>query len=486
MGPCVVTRKALLGTAALLALVGAGLVGVVAGAAGDELASASSGGRASRIVESNGNSRGAAVSADGGCVAFWSNANNLTARGRSRGGRRVLLRNVRTKRTVLVSRQSSVDGGAPAGGDNVAISGNGRYVAFRSEADNLSHADRDVISNLFVRDLKNKDTTLVSRQSASAGGAGANGVSYNGSLSASGRYVAFWSLASNLSEADEDYDPDVFVRDLKTKTTKLVSRQSASDGGAGGTQASYDASISADGRYVTFFSYADNLSEADPDGGADVFVRDLKTKQTLLVSRQSAADGGAVATGGAYSGGISADGRFVAFTSGADNLSDVVEGYATHVYVRDMQTNETILVSRQSAADGGVPGNGPSNRPVVSADGRFVAFSSVATNLSSADDDRARDIFVRDVHTNETILVSRQSTADGGAGGDYDSYIPSISADGRYVAFWSYANNLSRADKDRDRYSSIDVFLRDLRTERTILVSRADSAGRQRSPTCSG
>ena len=470
----------------IVALVGALVVGIAAGASGDGAASAGSGAAPSRIVGGDNNSRGAAVSADGGCVAFWSRADNLTSRRRSGFGRRVWLRNVRANRTVLVSRQSSVDGGAPAGGDDVAISGNGRFVAFRSGADNLSRGDRGALSNLFVRDLKTKRTTLVSRQSASAGGAAANGFSDTGSLSASGRYVAFWSWARNLSEADENDSPDVFVRDLSTKTTSLVSRQSAADGGAGGTLPSYGGSISADGRYVTFFSYADNLTDADPGGGADVFVRDLKTKQTALVSRQSAVDGGAAANGFSYSGGVSADGRYVAFVSFADNLSDSDGDGTEDVFVRDMQTSETILVSRQSAADGGAAGNGDSNRPVVSADGRYVAFASRADNLSSADDDRARDIFVRDLQTNETILVSRRSTAEGGAGGDSDSNVPSISADGRYVAFWSYADNLSDADRDRDKYGSatIDVFLRDLRTNTTTLVSRADSG--RRSPACSG
>jgi TolB protein len=376
--------------------------------------------------------------------------------------------------TTLVSRQSASAGGAggTGGSSKAAISADGRYIAFASDADNLSDADNDGFSNVFVRDTRAGATTLVSRRSAGEGGAGADAVSFNASISADGRYVAFASDADNLSDADSDaaLGVDVFVRDLKANTTTLASRQSAGEGGVGGDEFSNFPSISADGRYVAFVSDADNLSTADVEEVVDVFVRDLQSNTTTLVSRKSGSDGAGASDVSSFPA-ISADGRYVAFQSSADNLSTVDDDDVRDVYVRDTQSNTTTLVSRASGPTG-AGADDASSEAAISADGRHVAFQSDADNLSAIDDDRFTNLFVRDLQASTTTLVSRQSAGQG-APADGTSGFPAISADGRYVAFQSDADNLSGGD-----VAVRDVFVRDLDANETSLISRqSDSAG---------
>jgi Tol biopolymer transport system component len=372
---------------------------------------------------------------------------------------------------ALISRQSATDGGA--GGDDASdlasVSADGRYVAFESDADNLSGADANAFRNVFVRDTQTDVTTLVSRQSSGAGGAGADGGSFEPSISGDGRYVAFYSDADNLSNADSNSFLNVFVRDTQAGTTTLVSRQSSGDGGAGADNSSFDPSISADGRYVAYASQAANLS-TDDNPFRNVFVRDTQTNTTTLVSRQSSSAGGAGGDAAAFSPSISADGRYIAFDSQANNLSSADNNSFQNVFVRDRQAHTTTLVSRQGAGAGA---DDSSFDPSISADGRYVAFRSEANNLSSADENSFLNVFVRDTQSNTTSLVSRLSDADGGAGADADSQAPSISGDGRYVAFYSDADNLSSADDN----SHTSVFVRDRQVKETALVSRQSGDG---------
>jgi Tol biopolymer transport system component len=370
---------------------------------------------------------------------------------------------------ALVSRRS---GAAGAAGDGLSlvgsVSADGRFVAFASLADNLSGEDRDGTADVFVRDLRTHSTTLVSRATGAAGAAGDGdsliGDSFGVSISADGRFVAFRSHATNLSDQDADGTVDVFVRDLQANTTTLVSRATGAAGAAGDGE-SGGAAISADGRFVAFFSVADNLSEVDGDLTPDVFVRDLQADTTTLVSTL-----GGAADGRSFGASISADGRFVAFSSSANNLSpDDLDG-TVDVFVRDSQTGGITLASRQ-AGGFGAAGEGDSFGGAISADGRFVGFDSVANNLSGEDLDGTRDVFVRDLQSQATTYVSRQSGASALAGAS-DSLVGSISGDGRFVAFTSIANNLS----DQDADGTLDVFVRDLQANTTRLVSRAAGA----------
>jgi Tol biopolymer transport system component len=184
--------------------------------------------------------------------------------------------------------------------------------------------------------------------------------------------------------------------------------------------------VSADGRYVAFHSEATNLVAGDTNGSEDVFVRDRVTGTT---ERVSIATGGAEGNGHSSAESISADGRFVAFESQASNLVSGDTNGQADIFVRDRQTGTTERVSR---ATSGAQGNSLSGGPAISADGRFVAFLSFSTNLVPGDTNGHYDIFVRDRLNGTT---ERVSVATGGTQADGDSYSPAISADGRYVAF---------------------------------------------------
>ncbi len=302
------------------------------------------------------------------------------------------------------------------------------------------------------------DTTRVSLHSSGAQG---NGDSGNPSISADGRYVAFESWAANLVAEDMNSVTDIFVRDTVANTTTRVSLDSSD---AEGNSWSYFPSISADGRYVAFVSLATNLVAGDTNGTYDIFVRGTVANTTTRVSlNSSGAEGNSVSTKPS----ISADGRYVAFYSGATNLVAGDTNGAYDIFVRDTVANTTVRVSLDSS---GAQGNGDSSDPSISADGRYVAFGSVATNLVAGDTNGKQDIFVRDTVANTTARVSLDSSGAEGS----DSYFPSISADGRYVAFESWSSNLVAGDTN----GVDDIFVRDTVANTTTRVS-LDSSGAQ-------
>ena len=236
----------------------------------------------------------------------------------------------------------------------------------------------------------------------------------------------------------------------------LVSQSSAGAADA----ASSEPSISADGRYVAFTSDANNLPGPQATQTPDVFLRDLGAGTTALISR-----GSTLADGPSFDPSISADGSRVAFTSEASNLSDV-DRPLPDVFVRDLRTNETILVSRSDGP--AAPGlDGVSNQPAISADGRFVAF--VSDGAVPGATPGVPNVLVRDLAQGSTALVS---VAPDGEGASAGSSAPSISADGRRVAFLSAAGNLS----DEDAAGVQGVFVRDLQAGMTTLASRATGA----------
>lgn len=329
-----------------------------------------------------------------------------------------------------------------------------------------------------------------------------NSSSALGVISPGGRYVAFTSGASDLVANDANRYEDVFVRDLATGTTELVSVSSRGQQGNGESKP-WPAAISADGRFVAFTSSASNLVPGDTNGAEDVFVRDRVTHETVRVSVSSAGrqgddprDPASIVlrgvtepdddTDGFGSVSISADGRFIAFDSelvglvpddGRGDESEV--GLAGRdVFVHDRITGRTSLASRSSR---GANANALSLFPDISADGRYVAFGSSATNLLDGDRQPGHplvseastfDVFVHDLATGRTELVS---VSHSGGMADGQSFPPSISADGRYVAFASVASNLIG---DEDTNEGIDVFVRDRWLGRTERVS-VSSTGEQ-------
>jgi len=226
----------------------------------------------------------------------------------------------------------------------------------------------------------------------------------------------------------------------------VVQRVSVASDGTQGNDNSWDPSISADGRYVAFFSHASNLVPGDTNGKADVFVHDRVTGQT---TRVSVASDGTEGNGYSWFPSISADGRYVAFESIASNLVPGDTNGVSDVFVHDRLTGQT---TRVSVASDGTQGHSASDHPSISADGRYVAFESFASNLVPGDTNGKRDVFVHDRLTGQTARVS---VASDGTQGNGDSIYPSISADGRYVAFVSGASNLVPGDAN----GNIDVFI---------------------------
>ena len=351
---------------------------------------------------------------------------------------------------------------ANGGSFAASISGDGRYVAFDSAASNLVSDDRNGALDIFVRDLL---TSQTQRVNLGPQGVEANERSYDPAISADGRYVAFVSWASNLVPADTNHRADVFVRDRATGATELV---------AAGNDESANPSISADGRYVAFTSYASDLVSGDVAGTWDVFVRDRANGTIERVDVSSEETPSAFSRRIYTKAMISADGRYVAFSSEASNLVDGDTNRTPDVFVRDRLAGTTERVSVgnggwQLNADSGIYGT------AISADGRYVTFISNAPDVVAGDRNGQPDVFVRDRErgTTERIDVDGNETeANNGA-----CCIQAINSDGRYVAFLSFATNLVSGDTN-DRG---DAFL--FETAPRERPSQSTSAARVRRTT---
>ncbi|HUH08154.1 MAG TPA: hypothetical protein VML96_10150, partial [Egibacteraceae bacterium] len=281
--------------------------------------------------------------------------------------------------------------------------------------------------------------------------------SFDAAVSADGRYVAFDSESMNLVAGDTNAKFDVFVHDRDTGATERISVHS--DGTQGNSE-SFSRAISADGRYVVFDSAATNLVPGDTNAEHDVFVHDRDTGTTERISVRS---NGAQGNGHSSAGAVSADGRFVAFHSLATNLIDGDTNAERDVFVHDRATGAT---QRVSIASDGAQSDANSGEPAMSADGRLVAFQSEASNLVAGDTNGVFDIFVHDRATGAT---ERVSVGSDGAQGDGLSLNAATSADGRFVAFDSAATNLVTGDTN----ALFDVFLHDRWTGATERVSIA-------------
>ncbi len=324
--------------------------------------------------------------------------------------------------TTRVSVSSAGGEGNRASGVS-AMSADGRYVVFESVADNLVPGDTNGYSDVFLRDRQSGTTVRVSVDSS---GAQLPWPSFEPAISADGRVVAFYEFGG------------VFVRTLATGVTERVDVNptgGAPNGSSGGP------SLSGDGGLVAFRSNATNLVASDANGATDIFVRDRATGATRLVSVSSA---GVQANGNSDNAVVSADGRYVVFESDANNLVAGDTNGSKDVFAYEMSTGATTRVSVDGA---GAQGNVFSYQPSISADGRYVAFSSAATNLVAGDTNAQTDIFVRDRDTDGNGVFDepgagatrRVSVFTSGAQAANPSQLPAISGDGRTVAFWSAA-----------------------------------------------
>jgi Tol biopolymer transport system component len=347
------------------------------------------------------------------------------------------------------------------------ISANGRYVLVNSLATNLVPGDTNDSSDVFVH---NRMTGSTTRISVSSSGAQARGGSGSGGMNANGRYIVFESDAPNLVARDTNHTSDVFLHDQASGVTMRVSVSSA---GRQANGSSGFPAISADGRYVAFASQASNLVAGDTNHLSDIFVRDLATGKTSRVSVNSRGAQARcnVSSCENTEPALSANGRYIAFQSSATNLVPHDTNRLGDVFVRDRRTGKTTRVSVDSHGrqGGGDRTNNGSNAPVISANGRYVAFHSADSNLVRGDTNRVFDIFLRDRRTGRTTRVSVSSA---GLQANAESLgATSISSDGRYVAFTSLASNLVTGDAN----DITDVFIRDLSTGRTILAGLGEN-----------
>lgn len=336
----------------------------------------------------------------------------------------------------VIERVSVSSAGVEGDGESVVVGGrrvvsaDGRWVVFTSSATNLVPDDGNGVSDVFVRDRWLEAT---SRVSVDLAGGDADGPSFDASISADGRWVVFTSAATDLVAGDRNWEYDVFVRDLWLAQTV---RASVTPTGGDPGDDSGEGSISADGRWVAFVTWARQLAPGDTDWGGprDVIVRDMERGESVLAT--VAADGGEAEEAG-WEAAIAGDGRRVAFVSNADNL---VQGDANtwmDAFVRDLDAAVTMRVSVD--AEGGDPDN-RTRHPRLSDDGRWVTVWSFASDFVVGDTNGQADVFLRDLTRG---LTTRVNLATGGAqsvGGG--CWYPDISGDGRYVAYLSDATNL--------------------------------------------
>jgi hypothetical protein len=426
---------------------------------------------------------------------------------------------------VATERVSLANDGAQADGSlslfwRSAVSTDGRFVAFESDATNLVAGDSGAHEDAFVRDrdldkdgvFDEADAVKTVRVSVSTGGAEGNAFTWGATMSRDGRSVGFVSFSSNLTRGDRNGTADVFVRDRDTDRDRLFDeggavrtvRVSLSSANGEGNGESGVPVISPNGRFVAFGSRATNLVAGDRNLSWDVFVRDrdadrdgiLDESGAVKTRRVSLSTKGTQGNGDSEPAGMSRNGRFVAFHSLASNLVSGDTNGVWDVFVRDRDVDKdgvfdesgavkTVRVSRSSS---GAQANGESLFPALSDSGRFVVFHSAATNLVAGDANGWSDVFVRDRDTDRdgifdesgAVRTVRVSLSASGSEGHAPSYSASISEDGRFVSFASDAGDLVSDDTNgatdgfvRDRDADVDGILDEADGVTTIRVSVA-------------
>ncbi len=389
--------------------------------------------------QATGSSDDAWISADGRYVTFVSTASDLVS-GDTNGAQDIFVHDRSTDETIRVSVAN--DGSqANSFSDDPALTADGRKVIFRSYASNLVSGDTNGKWDIFVRDL---DAGTTTRVSVASDGTQSNGTSGDPVPSADGRYVAFGNSADNLVAGDTNDVDDIFVHDTQTGTTTLASVSSA------GVQANADsdnATLSADGRYLAFWSDASTLVSGDTNAVRDIFVRDTQLGTT---TRASVASDGTQANAASDNPSLSDDGQRLAFDSDASTLVSGDTNAKTDIFVRDLAAGTTSRVNLTAA--GGQAERG-SDSPSISGDGTIVSFQSSARTLISGDTNNRNDIYAVKLADGTVWRVS--VAADGSQAADVSDN-PAITQNGKTIAFQSMAVNLVPDDTN----GTSDIFVR--------------------------
>jgi len=414
------------------------------------------------------------LSGEGSLVAFASDADNL-APSDTNGYRDVFVRDLLADTTLLVS--AGMSGVAPGNGISYdpAITSDGRYVAFTSTVTNLVTGDANKVSDVFVRDLVYETTDLMS---VNASGFSGNGASYSPMISTDGRAVLFHSLASNLAPGALSSGEKLYWRDLWSGTTSTVITSGPTN---------LAATMTADGHFAVFGGWS-GFSVWDSQTATIVFTSTFPNSQANAL--WASADGNRIVvaysnfsalyvmdrtTGGTNLLGtirsaslaspcFSADARYLAYAVTSANVATDTNGLSD-VYLYDCQTGSNVLVSQ--AFNAPASADGDSDSPVISADGRFVAYRSAASNLVPNDANGVPDIFLWDRITGATMLMSISLALNSTA--DNRSLRPVFSADGRMLVFESWASDMLAGDLNR----ASDLFAVDIYASGPIPLFKA-------------
>ncbi|MDQ4095521.1 MAG: hypothetical protein M3174_04850 [Actinomycetota bacterium] len=358
-------------------------------------------------------------------------------------------------KTVRISvRSNETEGDLLSEGYIDNLSNDANIAAFKSDS-SLVAGDSNGFGDIYVR---NRTAGTTRRVSIASDGTEGNGLSYSPAISGNGRFVAFISAASTLVSDDGNDVDDVFVHDLQTERTRRVSI--ASNGEEGSESVGDQPDLSRSGRFVVFHTRS-QLSPADDNADHDVYVRDRKTQSTRLLSVTS--DGDPVNDGDSMYPQISEEGRFVVFQSDSEDLVAGNNG-VTDIFLHDRRTGETRIVSTRP---NGRLAAAASSYPQISGDGTIVTFDSGA-QLVPGDNNAFRDIYMRNMDTGQTRLVTRDR--NGGPTNEFSEY-SSISPNGRMIGFYSQATDLV-ADDPPSAYSA---YVYDRKTKRIVMLDRSSS-----------
>ena len=347
--------------------------------------------------------------------------------------------------------------GATGESSSCGVTRDGRAVMYWSGAENIAHRDRNETADVFVSKGRGRMADLASADSTGYQG---NYTSQHGGMSGDGAVVVFESASSNLV-CDGYQWPNVYVRNRKTGETARIS--SRMGGGSSEGHVGDGACVSADGRFVVFYSPATDLVAGAVGGVNQVYMADIELG---MLARVSSGSTGSAGDGNSVRPSISANGRYVVYESSASNLVIGDTNGVDDVFVYDRESGVTHRVSVSSS---GSEGNGNSWRAVVS-DGGIVAFDSEASNLVTDDTNGVFDVFLHDSMEGETRRISL--TVDGGEATEY-SYSASISGDGESVVFTSAGDGLVPQDDN----GKTDVYVYDVPSRALRLLS-TDVRGR--------
>lgn len=383
------------------------------------------------------------ISSDGRYITYASSSTNLVA-GDTNFADDIFLYDTVTE----ITKRISVDSGGNQGNSwsyEPSISGDGRYVTYASDADNLVAGDTNVTTDVFLYDTV---TEITIRVSVDSFGNEADGYSNIPNISSNGEYITYGSDATNLVPGDTNFTADIFLYYIDTQETARISVDS---GGTEGNGYSFYSAISGDNRYTVYQSDADNLVAGDTNIATDIFLYDLVNETTTRVSLDS---GGGQTNGSSLYPSISSDGRYIAYQSEANDIVAGDSNLSQDIFLFDNMSQTTTLVSKDS---NGIISNNYSENPVVSGDGKYVAYTSYGDNLVSNDTNTTYDVFAFEVDTAKTFRVSVDSDRNQG---DNGSAGPAINDDGKYIVYQSDAANLVTADSN----GATDIFLASMKT----------------------